>query len=287
MSAVSNLFEVITGDVFWVDSGANSTNQRGSFNKPYLTIQQAVDAARASKGDLVLVKANHAETITVQIDFDKAGVTVRGLGKGNSRPTLTIGAAVDGIDVSAANCTLENIVFPAPTFDAVTADVNVDAAGFTMRDTSHIGSTTSLNKVSFLTITANGDDCLVTGMRGFNGVVDMVSGISLGAASRVEFDDVRIESTRTIGFSTGTFDDTATATDLIINNCMFGNGKTDVAVLTLASNSAGLVANTYFAGTVATIAATVVEGTGANFYQTYCTSNRSKNALLEPPVDAD
>ena len=106
MSLIQELFEVVTGNVIWVDSAANSTQASGSFNRPLLTVQAGVDKATASNGDLVLVKPGHAETVTAQIDFDKAGVTVRGLGKGNLRPTITTTTnAIDTIDVSAANVT--------------------------------------------------------------------------------------------------------------------------------------------------------------------------------------
>lgn len=286
MNLAQKLFDIRAGNVIWVDSAANSVAPRGSFNKPYTTLQVAIDKATSANDDLILVKAGHAETLTAQINADKAGVTIRGLGEGLLRPTLTGNGTIDVIDVSAANVTIENIVFPAPLTDEATADVNVDAAGFTMRDTYHIGSTGSENKVSFVTITANGDNCLIEGMRAYNGVVDMVSGISLAAATRVELNDVRIESSRTIGYSTGTFDDTGAAQDLVVLNSSFMNGKTDVACWTTASNSTGHVAWTYFPGVVAAIAATVVTGSGMAFTQTYCTSNRSKNALLMPVVDA-
>ena len=130
-------------------------------------------------------------------------LSVIGLGEGNLRPTLTGNGAIDVIDVSAANMTLANFIFAAPLTDAQTADVNVDAAYFKLIDTKHLGSVATENKVSFVTITASGDNLLVDGMRGFNDVVDMISGIEIAAADSVEIKNSVITSSGTVGYETG------------------------------------------------------------------------------------
>jgi len=287
MSLIQELFDVVTGNVYWVDSAANSTNATGSFNRPLLTIQAGVDKCTASNGDLVLVKPGHAETITSQIDFDKAGVTVRGLGKGNLRPTLTPNGAIDCIDVSAANMSLENVIFASPGTDAQTADVNVDAAGFTLLNTKHVGSETDNNKVSYVTVTANGDDCLLKGMRANTSVVAMVIGIDVAAATRVEIDDCTITGNASVGYTSGTVADSGTASDLVIHHSTLANIGAAGEGITLGNNSIGAVWKCRISSRHDTIANANSPGTGADSFETYATANVSKNGAIAPVVDAD
>lgn len=78
------------------------------------TIDAGINQCRASKGDTVVVMPGHAETITsaAAIDLDIAGITVVGMGVGNSRPVVTITSTDDtgSIKLSANNTRLLNIV---------------------------------------------------------------------------------------------------------------------------------------------------------------------------------
>jgi len=81
--------------------------------KPRLfsTIQSAVDACVASRGDVIKVAQGHAETISsaTALLLNKAGVTLEGVGIGDLSPSLTFDTAVSAtIAVSAANVRIEN-----------------------------------------------------------------------------------------------------------------------------------------------------------------------------------
>lgn len=269
---------------FWVDD-SGSDGAKGTFTQPFATIQKGIDACTAGKGDVVMVKSGHAETVTAQIDADTAGVSVIGLGP--VRPVITVNGAIDGIDVSAAGFTIMNIEFAIPGTDAQTSDINVDAAYCSIVNCMSHGSTTSLNKVSFITVTANGDDLLIQGFRGFNGVVDMVNGIELAAASRVDIIGCDIHSSGSVGYTAGCIDDTGICTDLLIKDSTFKNVKAAVAVLTFASNSIGVVSNCHCSGRDTTIADNILPGTGMDFFETYVTEEAAKNGLLIPVVDAE
>ena len=197
----------------------------GTFTRPLALIEQGIAKCVDGNGDYVMVFPGHAQTVTSPIDFTKAGVSVIGIGNGNLRPTITGNAADDAVDISAANCTLANVIFAAPLTDAQTADVNVGAAGFSLIGTRHLGSVATENKVSFVTVEATGDDCLIDGMRAFNDVVDMVSGISIGACDNLEIRNSVVTSSSTLGYSTGVIDDTGIATNLWIHDCAFKNIK--------------------------------------------------------------
>jgi len=288
-AAIKNvpLHDQIDGNVYWVDSGTGGAGNPGSFTRPLATIQQGIDATTASNNDIVLVAPGHAETITAQIDFNKIGTSVVGLGEGNLRPTITPNGAIDAVDVSAASMTLANVIFEVPGTDAQTADVNVDAAYFNLINTVHRGSTGTENKISFVTITANGDNLVIDGMRGYNDTVDMVSGISLeGLSDSVEIKNSVVTSSSTLGYSTGVVDDAAACTNVWIHDSVFKNIKAAVAVLTFASNSEGAVSDVYCSGRHTTIASNILTGTGMDFYETYVTEQVTVSGLLIPTIDS-
>lgn len=272
--------------VFWVFSGTGSDGNKGTFSQPFASIDYAVGQCTASRGDVIMVKPYHAETITASnvITMDKIGVHIIGLGLGTQRPTLTGNYAGDLITMTAAGCSVSNLYFPAPSTDAQTADINIAAAGCSVFNTYHIGSAGSENKVSFITITAAGDDFLLSGVVTYNVTVDVVIGVSIeGAAGRGVIRNCFIEG----AFSTAALADGATATLLLIDRCTFKNTKAATAVVSFSNNSTGSVRDCFLDGRHTTIASNFATGTGMACYETKVIEEPVKNALLMPAVDAD
>lgn len=131
------------GEVFWVD-GSSITPPRGvvggangnpgTFNQPFATIDYAIGKCLASRGDIIVVKPGHTETIATDggITADVADVAIIGLGSGTSRPTVTLGTlAAAAVVVSAANVTMMNIVFTANVAD-ITNAFDVTAANLAL-----------------------------------------------------------------------------------------------------------------------------------------------------------
>lgn len=56
------LFQMIDGNVFYVDSGASGVSPTGAFNSPFTTIDVAINACAAGNNDVIYVKAGHSET---------------------------------------------------------------------------------------------------------------------------------------------------------------------------------------------------------------------------------
>lgn len=101
---------VTTGNVFFVDDSGSNSNDGLSPDSPFSTLDYAVSRCTASHGDVVILMPGHAETTTA-VGIDVAGVRVVGLGIGADRPTITATTgASDLLDVTAANCTLENFI---------------------------------------------------------------------------------------------------------------------------------------------------------------------------------
>ena len=217
----------------------------------YTSLQAAIDGATANALDTVYLLPGYSETVTAQIDADKAGVRIVGLGFGSLKPTITGNGAIDAIDVSAANVKIENIHFAAPETDAQTSFINVDAAGCTLKDISGVGSQTAKNVVDCITVTANADDLTIDGLEIVNRTVAVNSFISLeGAASTVRlynifcFGDV----------ATAGLIDAAKVDYLFMENVNIGVVGTTKPAATLDSNPEGYARNCNFAGTHGTLA---------------------------------
>ncbi len=138
------------GKVFWVNNSAaiaplgigGSNNNAGTYQQPFRSIDYAIGRCIAGRGDIILVMPGHVEAVTAtSIALDVAGVAIIGLGKGDARPLLNFGVTTSTVVVSAANCSISNVILKA-TVDSVVAAVTLTAAadGFTLdiesRDTS-------------------------------------------------------------------------------------------------------------------------------------------------------
>lgn len=118
---------IITGGVIWVDSVNGSDSNSGSEVAPLATIAQAVTNATANTGDIIIVKSGHTETLTTAITMSKAGLKIFGVGSGSSAPNITVGAAIDGFDITADDCEINNIYFPIGTTATNTSRINIGA----------------------------------------------------------------------------------------------------------------------------------------------------------------
>ena len=154
-----------SGQVRWVDS-AGAANGAGTFQRPYATIDQAINHSSASKGDMIVVKAGHAETLTTaaQLVADVAGVSIVGLGAGSNRPTLTFGAAAANIPVSAANVTFSNILFKANFADVASFITIAAAPEFVVENCEFRDTSAILNALTCITttVTVNADGLVFT-----------------------------------------------------------------------------------------------------------------------------
>lgn len=134
------LLQTNPGKVFWVSNSTaalmpnhrtGSDGNDGSFNAPFATLDFAVGQCAAGRGDIIMIKPGHAETISTAayVALDVAGVAIVGLGSGSSRPTFSWSAAASTITVAASNVSIQNCLFlgtMATTF-TVTAFSNANA----------------------------------------------------------------------------------------------------------------------------------------------------------------
>lgn len=168
------------GRMFWVYSGsallpgqrAGSNGNNGTFNAPFATVDYAISQCTASRGDIVMVKPGHSETISAAdgFDLDVAGVAVIGLGTGSLIPTFTLSATTSDVNISAANCTMYNLRFEASTSDVVRA-IQVTAKDATIKSiyVPDTGATNEILTVVKATSTTdnNADGLWVEGCRAY------------------------------------------------------------------------------------------------------------------------
>ena len=126
-----------TGDIFFVDSGnSKAVDKAGAGNnpdRPFATIDFAIGQCTANQGDRIYAMPGHAETLTAAntMTFDKAGVSLYGLGDGSDRPTISLATNVAAtITVSAANVRFENLLI-SNIIDNCTSMLTITGDDFT------------------------------------------------------------------------------------------------------------------------------------------------------------
>lgn len=127
---------VQSGTTFYVSNatGSNGVDDQAhgrSPTLPFATIAYAITQCTASKGDVILAGEGHAETVNSAgfIAMSKAGVTLKGVGYGSSRPTLTWATNTAAtMTVSAAGCRITNFIFDMSLPSALVSGIVVSAA---------------------------------------------------------------------------------------------------------------------------------------------------------------
>lgn len=117
-----------SGNVFWVDSVHGSDGNRGTYDRPYATLAFAVSQCIADRGDVIVIKSGHSETLATAgaVTISTAGINIVGLGTGSDRPTFTFSATASSILVTGANVSIQNIVGVAGAVN--TNPFNIQAA---------------------------------------------------------------------------------------------------------------------------------------------------------------
>lgn len=233
---------VITGNVFFVDSGAGADNAGAGYGsspaKPFATLDYAVGQCTASNGDVIYLMPGHAETIVADsgVDIDVAGITVIGLGHGAARPTFTFTTAVTAdFKLAAASTRVENVLFLGG-IDATTGVIEISAADCQLINCEYRDSTGQATDV--IITTADADRLLIDGLN-FNGAA--AAGAN-SAIALVGADDVEIRNFRIYGnFAVGAIDlrTTASARVDIHDGKIWTENAADIAIVDTITGSTG------------------------------------------------
>ena len=194
-------------NVFYVDSVASNGGTGLSWADSEDTLKAAVDDATDDTAAIIFVASNHAEDFGASIAIDCPGITVWGLGVGESRPKFTFTATGSVLTHTVADIKYKNLIFISGT-----ADSNV---GITLGATSD---------------GAIVEDCEFRS----TGAHEFVSSITFASAT----DDVRItrckfnNATSGVGAATGAITNIAGVTDnMIIEDCDFYGAWTAAVIV--------------------------------------------------------
>ena len=210
------LVQTHPGKAFWVGNSASllpgekgaSNGNNGGFLAPFASIDAAVGACAANRGDIIFVRPNHTETVTAAagLDLDVAGIAVIGLGSGANRPTVNFTTATTAdMDVDAANITVVNLLFTGG-IDALAGPIDVNAADFKLIDCEYRDVTGQATDV--IIADANADRLLIDGY--FHNGAAAAGGSA--AIALIGMDNPVIRNFRIIGnFSTAAIDMRTTA----------------------------------------------------------------------------
>lgn len=180
------------GSVFWVGNGTTilpglvggADGNPGTYNRPFATLQRAINACQANTGDIIFVKPGHAESISSAaiVVLNKAGISIIGLGGGSQRPTFTFTTAnTANIPVTAANIALQNLQF-IPNFlnvaSVFTATGTATPTDFSIERCAFCDTSSILNFVSIVTGNATANS-----MNGFSFINNLVCSLGTTAAT--------------------------------------------------------------------------------------------------------
>lgn len=217
---------VVTGNVWFVSSTNGSNGNDGqSAATPFATLTYAISQAVANNGDLIIMEANHAETITsaAGINVNKAGLTIFGLGEGAAWPTFTFSTSTAAsFVVSAAAVQISNII-GLSGIDQLTNPFNIQASTCTMnlvwRDTA-----SNVEAVRAVLTNASATRFNLTlkhiGQTGGSHCVNAVRLVGNGD-TRIQIDAYGKYSTAVVEFST------TAATNVVATGYMYNSGTTD------------------------------------------------------------
>lgn len=153
-----------SGRVLWVYNGSaiqqgqrgGSNGNRGTFQSPFSTVAYALTQVTAARGDMIVIKPGHTETISDATSFAMSisGVAIVGLGSGSHRPTFTLDTANTAtIPVSAANCAVKNCIFVANFLGIAACFTVATAANFAIEDCSFYDTSSILNFLNIVKTT--------------------------------------------------------------------------------------------------------------------------------------
>ena len=285
-----------TGNVYHVDSGADTAdddNAATNPKQPAATLDGAIGKCTANNGDVILVAPGHSETISAAaaITFDVAGVTVIGMGVGNSRPTITLDtAATTDIDVTAADVQIHNMIFSMNYADIVEG-FDLSASGFVVNKCRFVATATNMNFVDLIkgTTTDNEADRLeftnnvvISPDTGNNGVID-IGGDIAGLVFNNNYIRMGVANSEAI-ISVATGKDVTDA-EICYNHIYRLNTAGDLLIDSDTSDNTGIIAHNRI-GHADTASEILIDADGVRQFDNLGTATDTASGYVLPAIDS-
>ena len=242
---------------------------------------------------MILVAPGHSETISAAaaITFDVAGVTVIGMGVGNSRPTITLDtAATTDIDVTAADVQIHNIIFSMNYADIVEV-FDLSAAGFVVNKCRFVDTATNMNFIDLIkcTTTDNQADRLeftnnvvISPDTGNNGVID-VGGDIAGLVFNNNYIRMGVANSEAI-ISVATGKDVTDA-EICYNHIYRLNTAGDLLIDSDTSDNTGIIAHNRI-GHADTASEILIDADGVRQFDNLGTATDTASGYVLPAIDS-
>jgi len=235
------------GNVYWVDYNAGSDGNEGTFKRPWKTIDYAIGRCTASNGDIIMVKPGHSETIIVSggMNMDVAGVSIIGLGEGELRPQILFSTvATASYSVSAANCSIKNVIFDETGIDGLRG-LYVNAADFTLDSCKFVLADSDGQALTGVQMTTLANKAIVQSCE-FTGTTNTGTAAAIG----IEQDpyNIEIRNSTFLGdySSAAIFNDgfgSGVPIGITIDGCVIRNYQTNDFCIELQGASTGIIMN--------------------------------------------
>lgn len=160
--------------------GAEFPVDKDGVVRVYTTIQAAVNAAAANRGDVVVVLPGFDHTLGRADSWNTAGIHIIGIGNGENRPTVRYGAATDEVGVGANYVHIKGLRFLADA-DSVTLGLDLDT-GFGGAHIENCVFDWDSNGQNFVTMLRSGQDNVVIENNQFR--AEDTAGASVGVLLR-------------------------------------------------------------------------------------------------------
>ena len=295
------------GKVFWLSDATTlqvrqrggSDGNKGTYDSPFATLAYAVSQCVANRGDVIMVKPGHTETISsaTALTLSTAGVAIIGLGIGANRPTFTLDTATTAtINVTAANIAIKNCIFTANFADIVSFFTLTTAKNFTLEGNMFKATATNMNSLYVVDTNATSADCAGMAIIGNKWIEPDLATLSMVKMDGTN-DNVTISGNMvSLGVNNNKAALVAIATGKILTNAWISSNRvfrlnTDTAtgailVSTDGSTNTGMIFDNYVqhADTAAEILVTASAGFGV--FQNFASGVAGASGYLLPAADA-
>jgi hypothetical protein len=235
---------------------------------------------------VLIVAAGHAETIAgaTTLAMDVAGVQIIGLGTGALRPTLTYSATASIINITAADCTLENFLIVGAIDNIVTGiALSAAADGTTLRNIEMRDGASDEEFLIAISIATLCTDVTIDGFR-FHGLGGGMTECILlvGAADRLTLVNSFIRCDASAQIVDGA---AAASVGVEVARNTFINIDTAAGLgVAFHNSSTGFVHDNHMANLKDAVVG--FSGTGMAYGENYCSNALGASGIILPAVDS-
>ena len=247
------------GNVFYVDSGATGSATGLDWTNAEVTLEAAIANCTASAGDIIYAAPRHAESFTSEeLDIDKIGIQIIGLGTGSNRPTITYAHANGEVAIGAASVLIKNIRFFSSIPDVLMGiEVESGVDFFTIEDCEFSVETDGTDEFAeAINFAGANEDCTVR-----NCVFNAKAGNSVAAILtdnatvdlKIIGNEIRGDYSSACIFGDAADLDILIYDNLLINGALIADGGANTEpAIEVANNTAGFIVDNRIVSDVAT-----------------------------------